>query len=50
MGGLREKQDAKDHLDKEGIHTDLKSLLDDPERNVTNMFSLQDYFDTDKDS
>jgi hypothetical protein len=49
-GGRREKIDVKDHLDKEGMHADLKSLLDDPERNVTNMFALRDYFDVDEDS
>ena len=46
----REKKDAKDHLDKEGMHANLKSLLDDPERNVTNMFALRDYFDADEGS
>ena len=48
--GPREKQDTKDHLDKEDMHADLKSLLNDPERNVTNMFVLRDYFVVDQDS
>ena len=49
-GGPREKLDVKDRLDKEGVHVDLTSLLNDPERNITNMFALQDYFNVDKGS
>ena len=49
-GGPRKKKDIKDHLDKEGMHADLNSLPNDPERNVTNMFALQDYFDANEDS
>ena len=37
------------HLDKKGIHINPKSLLDDPKRNIMNMFALQDYFDADED-
>ena len=48
-GGSREKLDVKDHLDKKGLHADPKSLLNNPERNVTNMFALQNYFDVDED-
>ena len=48
-GGPREKLDVKDHLDKKGMYANLRSLLDDPERNVKHMFDLQDYFDVDED-
>ena len=48
--GPRENQDIKDHLDKEGMYVNIKSLLDNPERNVTNMFALRNYFDADEDS
>ena len=48
--GQREKLDVKHHLDKNSMHDDLKSLLNDPEHNVTNMFALRDYFDVDEDS
>jgi hypothetical protein len=32
------------------MHADLNSLPNDPERNVTNMFALRDYFDANEDS
>ena len=48
-GGPMKKHDDKDHQDKEGMYTDLKSLLGDSERKFTNMFALQDYFDVGED-
>ena len=40
-GSKREKT-ILETLDKQEMHTDLKSLLDDSERDVTGMFALQD--------
>ena len=34
-------------LDRKDINSDLQSLLNNPELSVTNMFALQDCFDTD---
>ena len=48
--GWRKKKDVKDFLEKEGMHANLKFLLDNPECNLTNKFALQDYFDADEDS
>jgi hypothetical protein len=36
-----------EELDRKDINADLKSLPNNPERNVTNMFVLQDCFDAD---
>ena len=44
LGSPRENQETKDHLDKKGMHTSLKFLLDDLECNVTNMFALRGYY------
>ena len=41
--------DVTDRLEKEGMYADLKSLLDNLERNITNIFALQDYSDADED-
>ena len=48
-GGPREKVDVKDRLEKKAMYADLKSLLEDSDRNIINMFALQDYFNADKD-
>ena len=39
----------KDLLERKGMYADLKTLLGDPERNIMNMFALQDYYDADEE-
>ncbi len=41
-GGKRQRGEFNVELETKGMHVDLKSLLDDPERDMTAVFCLDD--------
>ena len=48
-GGKRERLEYDLQLEEKGMHADLRSLLDDPERVMTDVFCVRDSLDDDTD-
>ena len=48
-GGARTRLEYDLQLEEKGMHADLRSLLDDPERNMTDVFRMQDSMDDEVD-